>query len=184
MKRNVLGVMAAVVAIAASAPTVQAQNPMSFGIAAGATIPTGDIADAVKTGFHGMATVGFTPAMVPFGVRIDGMYNSLAGEADVFGSGTGEIDLRVIGVSANGIFALPASAASPYIIGGVGFYNTKFDLDNVDAENDFGLNVGIGMKFNLSGFGTFAEVRYHNIFNGGDDVDNMAFIPLTFGIMF
>lgn len=184
MKRNVLGVMAAVVAIAASAPAVQAQNPMSFGIAAGATIPTGDVGDAVKTGFHGMATLGFTPTMVPFGVRIDGMYNSLAGETDAFGAGSGEIDLRIIGVTANGVFAMPAMVASPYLIGGVGYYNAKLDDDAFESESDFGFNVGIGMKFNLSGFGTFAEVRYHNIFNGGDDVDNMAFIPLTFGIMF
>ena len=184
MKRNVLGVMTAIVAIAASAPAVQAQNPMSFGIAAGATIPTGDLGDAVKTGFHGMATLGFTPAMVPFGVRIDGMYHSLAGEADILGEGTGEIDLRVIGVTANGIFAMPAMVASPYLIGGLGYYNTKFDLEDFESESDFGFNVGVGMKFNLSGFGTFAEIRYHNIFNGGDDVDNMAFIPLTFGIMF
>lgn len=183
MKRNVLGIMTAILAIAASAPNAQAQNPMSFGIAAGASIPTGDLGDAVKTGFHGMATLGVTPALVPFGLRIDGMFNQLAGKADVITVGD-EIDLRVLGLTANGVWQMPGMVASPYLIGGVGYYNTKFDLDGADAENDFGLNVGIGMKFNLSGFGTFAEVRYHSIFNGGDDVGNMAFIPLTFGIMF
>ena len=176
MKRNVLGVMTAVVALAASAPTVQAQNPMSFGIAAGATIPTGDLGDVVKTGFHGMATLGFTPAMVPFGVRIDGMYNSMEADTDLF-----DESLRVIGVTANGIFAMPAMVASPYLIGGVGYYNSDFADE---SSSDFGLNVGIGMKFNLSGFGTFAEIRYHNIFNGEDEVGNSSFIPLTFGIMF
>ena len=84
---------------------------------------------------------------------------------------------------------MPAMVASPYLIGGLGYYNTKFDLDNVDSESDFGFNVGIGMKFNLSGFGTFAEIRYHTIFSGNDDdagvdIGNTNFIPLTFGIMF
>jgi outer membrane protein with beta-barrel domain len=181
MKRNVLAVMTAIVAIAASAPTAHAQ--MGFGIAAGASIPTGDLGDAVKTGFHGMATLSVAPPAVPFGLRIDGMYNQLAGKADAISVGD-EIDLRVLGLTANGVWQMPGMVASPYLIGGLGYYNTKFDISGADAENDFGLNIGIGMKFNLSGFGTFAEVRYHSIFNGGDGVDNMAFIPLTFGIMF
>ena len=62
MKRNVLGVLTAVLAVAVSAPAAQAQNPMSFGIAAGASIPTGDYGDFFKTGFHGMATVGLAGA--------------------------------------------------------------------------------------------------------------------------
>ena len=183
MKRNVLGVLAAVLAVAVSAPAVQAQNPMSFGIAAGASIPTGDYGDIFKTGFHGMATVGLTPAMVPFGLRIDGMYNSLSGKESADGA-----DLRVLGLTANGVFQMPAMVASPYLIGGVGYYNAKFETGEADeeSESDFGLNVGIGMKFNLSGFGTFAEIRYHNVFNKDDDanVGNLSFIPLTFGIMF
>ena len=136
MKRNVLGVLTAVLAVAVSAPAAQAQNPMSFGIAAGASIPTGDYGDFFKTGFHGMATVGLTPAMVPFGLRIDGMYNSLSGEPDIFGAGSGEIDLRVIGVTANGVFAMPAMVASPYLIGGVGYYNAKLDDDAFESQSD------------------------------------------------
>jgi hypothetical protein len=179
MKRNVLGVMTAIIAITASAPAAQAQNPMSFGIAAGATIPTGDLGDVVKTGFHGMATLGFTPAMVPFGVRIDGMYNSLEADSDI-----SDAKLRVIGLTANGVWQLPGMVASPYVIGGLGYYNSDYDVEGVDSSSDIGLNIGLGMKFNLSGFGTFAEIRYHNIFNGDDDIGNSSFIPLTFGIMF
>ena len=177
MKRNVLGVITAILAIAASAPAAQAQ--MGFGIAAGASIPTGDAGDFVKTGFHGMATLSVAPAMVPFGLRIDGMYNSLEGK-DIFEDNK----LRILGLTANGVWQMPGMVASPYLIGGVGLYNQDIDIEGVDSENDFGLNVGIGMKFNLSGFGTFAEIRYHNIFDGEDDVGNTAFIPITFGIMF
>ena len=184
MKRTALGVAAAVLALSGSAAVVHAQNPMAFGIAAGATFPTGDGLEGFNTGFHGMVTLGMTPAMVPFGVRIDGMYHSIGRDDDPgFTGGSAQI----LGATVNGMFSMPGMmVTSPYIIGGVGYYNSKFKSDQVDfdAENDFGLNIGIGAKFNLSGFGTFAEVRYHNIFNGDDEVGNMAFIPLTFGIMF
>jgi hypothetical protein len=183
MKRTVLGIMTAVIALGASSTVAQAQSPMTFGIAAGASIPTGDAADFVETGFHGILTLGVRPAMMPFGMRIDGMFNSLAAD-DAFGDG----DLRILGLSANAVLAMPATVTSPYLIGGLGFYNTKFNSDDPlldsDSESNFGLNIGVGAQFNLSGFGTFAEIRYHNIFDGEDDFGNTAFIPITFGIMF
>src|SRR5688572_31559865 len=67
MKRTALGVAAAVLALSSSAAVVHAQNPMNFGIAAGATFPTGDALEGGNTGFHGMITLGAMPAMVPFG---------------------------------------------------------------------------------------------------------------------
>ena len=180
MKRNVLGVMTAILAITASAPAAQAQNPVSFGIAAGASIPMGDLGDGVKTGFHGMATLGFTPAMLPFGMRIDGMYNQLSLKDE-----QGDGNFRILGANVNAILSIPSTLTSPYLIGGVGMYNSKVSSDDIDletdGETDFGINVGIGIKFNLSGFGTFGEIRYHNIFTEGD---SRQFLPITFGIMF
>ena len=40
------------------------------------------------------------------------------------------------------------------------------------------------MKFNVSSFGSFAEIRYHTIFSSPDEIDNLQFILITFGIMF
>ena len=175
MKRTVLGVVTAVLALTASAQVVHAQTSMSFGIAAGATIPTGDFGDFFDTGFHGMATLGFTPAMLPFGVRIDGMYNSLDASEGV------DATAKVLGFSANGVLAMGGMVASPYLIGGVGFYNTDLGIGGDDSSSDFGINIGLGARFNLSGFGTFAEIRFHNIFT---EDESTRFIPLTFGIMF
>ncbi len=180
MKRTIIGIMT-IVALGASAPVAQAQRPMTFGIAAGASFPTGDLGDALETGFHGMATLGLMPAMVPFGVRIDGMYNG-------FGAKDSDVNARIFGLSANGVFAIPSTVTSPYIIGGLGWYNSDDDdqFAGVESEavNNFGLNVGVGMKFNLSGFGTFAEVRYHHVMQSDDEGGSFQFIPLTFGIMF
>ena len=189
MKRTVLGVVTAVLALSASAPMVHAQNPMTFGIAAGATFPTGDLGEAGgggKTGFHGMITLGAMPALVPFGVRIDGMYNSLGFDDQPAATNR---TLQILGLTANGVFGMPGMiVASPYLIGGVGYYNAKVKTDegDSDGQNDFGINIGVGAKFNLSGFGTFAEVRYHNVFSKDDASGrtNISFVPLTFGIMF
>ena len=190
MKRTAIGVAAAVLALSVSATVVHAQNPMSFGIAAGATFPTGDLGDGGNTGFHGMVTLGAMPAMVPFGVRIDGMYNNIGGDDQTFEgvTFTGQ-SFETLAVTANGVFSMPGMmVTSPYLIGGVGYYSSRFKSDQGDGDrtNDLGLNIGIGAKFNLSGFGTFAEIRYHTIFDGDDDLDigNSSFIPLTFGIMF
>ena len=188
MKRTALGVAAALLALSGSAAVADAQNPMTFGIAAGATLPTGDALEGGNTGFHGMVTIGAMPALVPFGVRIDGMYNSIGGDdADGF---TGQ-SVQILGATANAVLSIPGMmVTSPYLIGGVGFYNQKYKSDqgDSDGQNDFGINIGIGAKFNLSGFGTFAEIRYHNIFSGNDDdgvdIGNTQFIPITFGIMF
>jgi len=174
MKRTVLGVVTAVLALTVSASVVHAQRPVSIGIAAGATLPTGDLGDGYDTGFHGMITMGFMPTMLPFGMRIDGMYNSVGAK------GIGD-DLKIMALSANGLFAMPgAMPASPYLIGGIGYYNADAG-GNSESASDFGINIGIGAKFNLSGFGTFAEVRYHNVFS---DPDSYSFVPLTFGIVF
>ena len=147
---------------------------MSFGIAAGASIPTGDLGEGFATGFHGMATLGFTPPALPFGVRIDGMYNSMDASGNV------DATAKVLAFSGNAVLSMGGMIAAPYVIGGLGFYNTDLDIAGLESSTDFGINVGVGARFSLSGFGTFAEIRFHNIFAD----DSMTFIPLTFGIMF
>ena len=85
-------------------------------------------------------------------------------------------------------FGDPASTARPYAIGGLGVYRVAFSGDvegsNVDldvSETKFGLNVGGGFTFNLSGFETFVEARFHSIFT---ETSNTNFIPLSFGFKF
>jgi hypothetical protein len=85
-------------------------------------------------------------------------------------------------VNGNLVFAFPGGmTATPYLIAGAGWYNTKADQSGAPSRNDFGINGGIGARFALSGFSTFAEVRLHNVFS---DPDSFRFVPLTFGILF
>lgn len=179
MKRSILG--AAALALVLSASTVQAQKPMSFGIALGASKATGDGSDQINLGYHVLGTIAFAPPTMPVGLRVDAMYNAFGFD------GAGDGKLNIMGVNVNATWGMPmaASPVSPYLIGGLGMYNSKVDFDGCgDAckgQTDFGFNVGVGTKFALSGFGTFAEIRYHSIQSDGG---SSAFIPISFGIMF
>ena len=188
MKRSLL-TAAACCALVASASVAQAQNmsPVKFGVSAGVSIPSGDVADnvsfsdVVSTGYNVTGHLGFMAPMVPLGLRADVSWNKF-GEKDNSG-----IDLSILSGTLNGIFNLSAGMpASPYILAGVGVYRSKADCSGCDSNNDFGLNGGLGMKFNLSGFSTFAEARYHYIMSEDKDTgaQNTKFIPISFGIMF
>lgn len=53
--------------------------------------------------------------------------------------------------------------------------------DNSDTETKFGLNAGLGLRFQLTGFSTFVEARWHTIFTEGN---NAQMIPISVGITF
>lgn len=57
-------------------------------------------------------------------------------------------------------------------------------VDFGQAENTqtkFGLNGGAGLRFQLTGFSTFIEARYHTIFTEGE---NAQIVPISVGITF
>lgn len=166
----------------AGAQDVGATRAFSLGIAAGATVPTGDFADAYGTGFNIMGTLGFQPAAMPVGIRFDLMYHSLPGE-DLGGVVELE-DLNIIAGAANAILTVSNSGGvRPYLIGGIGMY--RADGGGDETSTDFGINGGAGLEFGLAGFSTFLEARYHSVFvDGGEDVGNLNLIPIVFGLRF
>src|SRR5574338_830089 len=161
MKRTSVPTILSLVVLAAVAATpAQAQRRTSVGFAAGATVPVGDLGDAASTGFHVLGTLLVSgTASTPLGFRIDGMYNSLSGKSQ-------GPDLNIWSVNGNMVYAFPGGmTATPYLIAGAGWYNSKADESGAESSNDIGINAGIGARFALSGFSTFAEVRFHNIFS-------------------
>jgi opacity protein-like surface antigen len=181
MRKTILGVAAVLAMSGALATSASAQAPVAFGVKLGATVPLGDLSDGFSTGWHGGVVLGFMPAMVPFGVRLEGDYHKFASEDDDL-----DADLTIMDVILNGVwgFAMPGSPMQPYAIGGIGFYNSKMDGDDViddESTTDFGVNVGGGVRFALSGFSAFVEARWHNIFTEGNST-NM--VPISFGITF
>ena len=179
MKRSILGV--ATLALALAANSAEAQKPISFGIGLGATMAQGDFGDAVDMGYHALGTLAWAAPALPVGVRFDASYNRLGFKDDVADGET----FNILGITANATWGIPmaASPVSPYLIGGLGWYQGSTSIEGSESDSKIGFNVGGGVKFNLSGFGTFIEARYHMI--GGDEGEvDTNFIPITFGIMF
>ena len=185
MKRNLLG---AILALALVAPVAGAQslNPIKFGVAGGITLPQGDLGDdeegaGMGSGYNLQGMIGFQAPMVPVGLRVDVMYNSLKND-------DADVDYTNFSGTLNGIFNLGmAPMVSPYLIGGVGMYNQKFAAGDEDiSKTSFGLNGGVGVRFSLSDFSTFAEARYHHVMSEDEEEGwgNAQFVPISFGIMF
>ncbi|GAC1653051.1 MAG: hypothetical protein NVS4B3_15770 [Gemmatimonadaceae bacterium] len=171
MNRTIVRTLAAALTLGVAATTAHAQ--LSYGLAAGASFPTGDVQNAVNTGFNVMGSVAASVPAAPLGFRGDVLYNQFGIKAP----GTG--NLNILGAIANATFGLPDVILSPYLIGGVGYYHVT--ADRAPNADKVGINGGIGTRFGLSGFSTYAEVRYHNVYTDGVST---KFIPLTFGIMF
>lgn len=178
MKRILGAVTALSFALVASASSADAQDvgstrSVNFGIAAGASFPTGTLGDAFDTGFNVMGTLGFQPAAMPVGLRFDAAYNS-------FGSKGNFDDAKIISGTANAVLTTSnMGGVKPYVLGGVGLYNADFGPG--DSQTKFGLNGGAGIEFALSGFNTYLEARYHSVFTENDHAN---YIPLVFGIKF
>jgi hypothetical protein len=164
----------ALVSFEARAQVSTIVKPVQFGIAAGAAIPMSDLSDFANTGFNVTAMLGLNPALIPLGVRIDGEYNQ-------FGlKGGGGDNVHIADVTGNLVYSIPSTTVAPYLIGGIGWYNLG-GSGGGSSENDFGWNVGGGIKMPLSGFDTFIEARYTQVQTA--DIST-KFIPITFGIMF
>jgi len=156
-----------------AAPALHAQA--SFSVAAGATIPMGGTADNLKTGYNVTAGLGIKPPLAPLGFRVEGMLNQMDFKTSAFGST--RLLAGVANVTLSGV-AMPMG----YLIGGVGLYNVATpDIAGSSSTTKAGFNVGAGLNFPLTGFSTFAEVRFHLVTTANE---SMKFVPITFGIKF
>ncbi len=190
MKVMLKGVAALAVIAAAGASTLHAQTGVQFGLGGGITTPLGNLNDYTKTGYHGLVTVGFQgPASLPIGFRIDGIFQRLGRTDGAFA--TNDQALQTIGGIANGVFTFKTSETSvfrPYIIGGVGYYNTKTTNGNLNengnstgSNGDVGINGGVGFNFVMGHLGLFLEGRIHHLFSEGNSKN---FVPVTLGVKF
>jgi len=180
LKRSIFAAAFAGIALVAFPIESRAQvstvvKPFQFGVAAGAAVPMSDFSNFYSTGFNGTAILGFSPALIPLGVRVDGAYNQFSGKS--LASGT---NAHIWSLTGNLVYSVPSTGVSPYLIGGVGLYNLG-GSGGGSSENDFGFNLGGGVKLPLSGFDTFLEARYNQAQTSGTST---KFIPITFGIMF
>ena len=182
--------IAAQVQAQGTAGAADSGRPFKLGGMLGATVPIGDFGDGANVGFHLGGLVEHKPNALPFALRGEITYNRNGLKEGYFGEQFENVDgnVSIINFVGNGVvpFGDPASTARPYAIGGVGVYRMHFSgefggFDISDTQTKFGINVGGGFQFNLSGFDTFVEARFHSVFAEGS---NANFIPLSFGFKF
>jgi opacity protein-like surface antigen len=191
MRRMVWSVVAAVMSVVCATPASAqlASSPMRFGIVGGGTFPVGNLSDVASSGWHGGALVDLGLPLVPLGFRVEGAWHQLGSKDQVVPDGAGGSETvsskaRVIAVTLNATYAFgPQPIIKPYIIGGVGGYNVRFEQSSADAfsETRFGINLGAGLKVQLTGFSTFIEARWHDIFTTGT---SEQMLPISVGVTF
>lgn len=193
----VLGLVLSVLAASVSAQAI-VSSPVRFGIMGGATVPLSDVSKEEKTGWNAGVLVSIGVPLVPVSFRIDGQWQQMSGKTFVAAGGGGSSsfpNLRIIDGTANVVYTFGAALPTKfYLIGGAGIYNERFKDPNSDLHADgtkFGLNGGVGFKFQLTGFATFIEARYHNVIHGsavGDgatsNAKSLQFVPISVGITF
>ena len=188
--RFVIGAGALMIAATAQAQgTSPSGRPFKLGGQLGASVPMGDFSDGANLGFHLGGLIEYKPASLPVSLRGELTYHRNGLKDDIFDD-FGDVDGNFSQIDFVGNALIPfgaaASTARPYLIGGLGVYHLKTSVEfegesDSDSQNKFGLNFGAGLTFNLSGFETFVETRFHSVFA---DESNMNFIPLSFGFKF
>ncbi len=172
MTKRFLTLLAA--SLLAAPVMLQAQ---SISLAGGLTHPVSTLGDGEQSGYNAAVGFNFGAPLIPLGARIEGSINGLNHKNNIGG------DTRIMNVTANAIFSL----GMPYIIGGLGYYNTRVKVTSLGVTNEvstdgLGVNVGGGLRIPLGALSPFVEARYHQML--GDRNKNIKFVPITFGIQF
>ncbi len=166
------------------ATPVEAQRPISFGVAGGASLPEGDVHDLVSAGWHALATAALSSPMQPLGLRLDVAYNRFAFSDQAQTLLGGEGHLTTGSATLNITYRLPRATwpVSPYVLVGAGAYRTECSLGpGCRSRVRYGWNFGLGAKLFFLGLPSFVEVRHHRTKSRAGEVH---YFPLTFGIMF
>ncbi len=147
-----LVLLTSVVALA-QAPPISSPVGLSLGLGGGVSIPTGDAANAWKTGWNGGGKLRLT-SVLPFTLVGSVAYHSLPEKV------TDKSDAMWM-VGGGLEYALPGVGVSPYL--GADLTVNIFDNQGSGSSSITrgGLGLGGGLLFSLPGFGQFdASVKY------------------------
>jgi hypothetical protein len=187
MKFSTFAIIAGLTVLSASGAHAQGQDQFAFGIAGGATFPSGPGKDYHTTGAHGTVMWGIGGIDSPFGVRFDGMYSSLGHKDDAAGEAQGSA--RVTSISGNLLFRVLGTDKRLYALGGVGGFAYNPDGPGTKAKNDFGINAGLGVW--IPGVNAFIEARWFNLYRALPDPNtgntgkrSLRIYPVSLGFMY
>ena len=168
-------------AFVVSAPGANAQNtPIAYSIQGGGSIPNGDLADEMDTGFHILGAAEIDRGIFPRFVRAEVGLHRLQREEE-----------EQQYVSAGAAIRIPfvdGADAGFYVLVGIGFYRTEFRRNLEGGEGqasgasvDFGANGGLGYAHDIGPLQVFGEARLHSI---SADRGSERMIPVSLGIRF
>jgi opacity protein-like surface antigen len=169
------GVVLAVAVLASLPSAASAQVGNTFNIAAGYSLPTGDFSDFNDAGFSLIGGLGFGATGTPIRFRAEAFYNQFNHKSP------SNATSRAGGFTGNAVYDFAVSRGTPftpYAIGGIGMYGTRI-FDDVDSQWNVGWNLGLGLRFPLTGFSVYLEGRYHSVSSA-----DVSFAPIVFGVTF
>jgi opacity protein-like surface antigen len=165
----------ALAAIAVSSSSVRGQTPLRVGLAAGVTAPVSGYAADKDVGYHLALIFDIRVPATPLGFRIDGSFH----EMKYTGNTTRD---QILMATGDAVLRVPTgSMVVPYVIGGIGVYNSHRNLFLTSrSSTELGVNAGGGLRFELVDVTTFIEARYHR--TGGET--GIRMLPVSLGILF
>lgn len=169
--------------LSAAPIAAQAQLRTSLSLAGGLSVPVQTLGDRVDAGYNGAVAVSLGAPLMPIGIRLEAGINGFNGRTAGLLTYT---DHRILTATANATVSLGAIGASPYLIGGVGAYQRRFQADagTSSERTSGGYNAGAGVRFPLGTLSTFIEARYHQMLGSAANGTDYRFVPVTFGVNF
>lgn len=151
---------------------VEAQPRLMLG--GGISSPNGDFSASAETGYHAQVGLQVGIPTLPVGFRADGGVHRM-GQGNA-----GLVRTQILAGSLSGVYTLPGIGLSPYLLVGVGSYQTEAGLIGASEKaTETGYHGGFGVNLGAGGLGAFAEIRFVQI---KTDTRTTRFIPMTFGI--
>lgn len=162
-------------------------------------MPTGTFKDNADVGYHG-GVFGSTSLGGNFSVRLDGAYSDFGKKTVTYSDAVAVYGTKLFHTTLDAQYDLGSQTeieagggSIPYISGGAGFYRFSFD-DSCSgpgcagavlqtSETRFGINVGAGATFFLSGFTPFIDIRYHTLSPKANEARANMFLG-SFGLKF
>ncbi|MDA0329766.1 MAG: outer membrane beta-barrel protein [Gemmatimonadetes bacterium] len=151
---------------------VEAQPRLMLG--GGISSPNGDFSASAEAGYHLQVGLQVGIPTLPVGFRADGGIHRMGqGNAAL-------VRTQILVGSLSGVLTLPGIGLSPYLLAGVGSYQTEAGLIGASEKmTETGYHGGFGVNIGAGGLGAFAEIRFVQI---KSDTQTTRFIPMTFGI--
>ncbi|GAC1690853.1 MAG: hypothetical protein NVS9B3_09430 [Gemmatimonadaceae bacterium] len=167
-------------------------SPISWGMALGASVPTGDLSTYSGTGFRMQGQMNYAMPDAPVSLRAELGYDQFADKTIPGGPTTSQNAFSGVGSA-----VLPfgeSDQLKPYAIAGLGLYHQNGSVKSTgnptfsDSQNNLGFNIGVGSGFTLGSMNAFVEARLHMVLSGAVDVNGAKtsanYMPITFGINF